>query len=572
MIISVVLILGLAFNATAGAISDNSSFSDVPKNHYAYESVNGLKALGIINGFAGKFGMGEQILRRDFIKMLVSLMGWTLIHPDKPSFTDNSNKNQYYYDYIETALLHGVITNDDGKVRPNDFITREEIAVMIVRSLGYESLAQQLAYLGKPFNDVAQNIGYINIAQDIGIVTGTNSAQTVFSPNATAKREDAAVMLHRMYLRQKNKITDLHAFYAINSSPQADFIKELSSVSFGWSSIQYDNEKKAVILNTSKTNGNNYYIPSGGFSERVSLARESGVSAQLMVYASQDDKIGEIPESSGLLQYLFETPGLSEQIIDDIIKQLEDTKYKGESTYFDGVVIDFEGLKGTKLKLEFNTFLRKLKDRLGTKTLYVAVHPVEAPGNAYYDGYDYRTIGEISDKVILMAHDYYNTTLTKQEMDAGYNNTPLTPIDKIYCALKAITDKHTGVADTSKIMLQLSMDKVQWVKKDGKIINQTAYRPDYEALKQRLASGASMFYNDKLDYRWMTFYNDINGTENIIWYEDQKSIAAKVKLAKLFNIKGISLWRLGIIPDYNDPQELKFNLNVWQYIKDETEK
>ena len=43
---------------------------------------------------------------------------------------------------------------------------------------------------------------------------------------------------------------------------------------------------------------------------------------------------------------------------------------------------------------------------------------------------------------------------------------------------------------------------------------------------------------------------------------DSRSVNAKIELAKMFGINGISLWRLGNIPDYND-DETKLNLNVW---------
>ena len=37
-----------------------------------------------------------------------------------------------------------------------------------------------------------------------------------------------------------------------------------------------------------------------------------------------------------------------------------------------------------------------------------------------------------------------------------------------------------------------------------------------------------------------------------LWYEDARSIALKEDTAGLFGVEGISLWRLGTIPDYED--------------------
>ena len=56
---------------------------------------------------------------------------------------------------------------------------------------------------------------------------------------------------------------------------------------------------------------------------------------------------------------------------------------------FDGVVIDFESVKGENLKYTFNSFLEELKQELDiTAKTYVAVHPKRKPGQEYYDGYD----------------------------------------------------------------------------------------------------------------------------------------------------------------------------------------
>src|SRR5690606_29745112 len=120
------------------------------------------------------------------------------------------------------------------------------------------------------------------------------------------------------------------------------------------------------------------------------------------------------------------------------------------------VVIDFEGLKGERLKKGLNEFLRKLRAELEPKgkKLLVAVHPLMHSKRSVssYDGYDYRTIGELADRVILMAHDYGAKRLTQAEADRGVTLTPLTPIEDVYYALQAITDPVSGVQDKSRIM------------------------------------------------------------------------------------------------------------------------
>ncbi len=552
-------------------------FSDVPAGHWSYKVVHDLRLLGITDGIGNnRYGLGLAIKRCEFITYLVRLMGWELVRPEKGSFTDNMDKNRYYYPYIETALKYNVIpvsggsgsggsggSGGGGRFRPEDPITREEMAIMIVNTLGYDKLAGQLTYLGSPFGDVSDNKGYITIAEDFGIINGVGN--NLFKPKATAKREEAAAMMMRMYARLNQPIEELHAFYAISSYGQMGMIPGLDSVSFGWSRLEYDSNSGQVILNISSANNNKYCVPPG-FSEPFLAARQSNISTQLMV-AVKDDTISGVP----LTEYILSQPDIRSQVISAIAAQVNTTVRDGAAVSFDGVVIDFEAMKGDSLKQAFNEFLAEIRQELDktAKKLYVAVHPKRKPGQAYYDAYDYRAIGDIADKIILMAHDYYAKVLTDEDMRNGYVLTPLTPIDEVYYALKAITDTETGVQDLSKIWLQISFDSAQWKLKEGKIINRYPDSPDYKTIHQRLLmDDATINYSDLNQNPYATFYNDADGTLNYLWYEDSRSVQAKIKLAKMFGLKGISLWRLGNIPDYEETDAKKVYLDVWEQVSE----
>ncbi|MBC7325431.1 MAG: copper amine oxidase, partial [Moorella sp. (in: Bacteria)] len=82
-----------------------------------------------------------------------------------------------------------------------------------------------------------------------------------------------------------------------------------------------------------------------------------------------------------------------------------------EAKLYQGVNLDFEGLgyqdEGEKLaavRASFNRFVRLLAARLqaGGLNLTLTLH---AP-NSVYKGYDYRTLGELADRIIIMAYDY----------------------------------------------------------------------------------------------------------------------------------------------------------------------
>ena len=550
-------------NSTAQQVT---RFSDVPPGHFAYTQIHRLSELGITQGVGNNlFGVGRTITRGEFVTFLVRLMGWEIVKPAQGSFIDNMNPAHNFYGTIETALLHGAIKKDTEYFRTDDPIRREEMAIMIVRTLGYDTLAGQLDSLGKPFDDVTRNFGYITIAKDLGITAGTGP--NTFGPDGLATREQAAAMMIRMYDKLNTPMEDLHAFYAISSASQIDKFSQLDSVSFGWARLEYNETTKQVFINTDGAD-NEYYIPTG-YAQVLDKAVSNDVSRQLMFFIKDQNIIDpDTNKTIKLAEYIVIHPEIRKPVINAMVDMVNQTRKHGSSVSFDGIVSDFEGFKGDALKQSYNAFLTELKAELvkTNKKLYVAVHPKRKPGQAYFDGYDYKTIGELADKVILMAHDYDAVSLTDDEMLRGYTDTPVTPFDEVYYALKSITDPVSGVQDLNKLWLQLSMDTVQWKLKDGKVINSIPYHPSYSQLIQRFLTGVKLNYSEYSQNPYAVFFNNEDVTNNVIWYENQRSIAEKIKLAKLFGIKGLSLWRLGNIPEQSDTPEVQIELDIWNEI------
>ena len=50
---------------------------------------------------------------------------------------------------------------------------------------------------------------------------------------------------------------------------------------------------------------------------------------------------------------------------------------------------------------------------------------------------------------------------------------------------------------------------------------------------------------------WCT-YSTESGQHIFLWYEDARSTAEKLACAKLVGVTSVSVWRLGLIPDYAD--------------------
>ena len=60
-----------------------------------------------------------------------------------------------------------------------------------------------------------------------------------------------------------------------------------------------------------------------------------------------------------------------------------------------------------------------------------------------------------------------------------------------------------------------------------------------------------MGYSDIYRNPYIT-YSTEDGKNIFLWYEDERSVNDKIALAKFFGINGVSLWRLGTVPNYSD--------------------
>lgn len=205
------LALALAL-LTGSAAAESSGFSDVPERHWASGSVRWCREYGLMQGVSeGVFGLGQSMTRAAYVLALCRLMGWEMISPEKGSYADNQNTRKWYYSAVETAYAHGALTGESSLFRPDDAVTREEMAKMTVRALGFAMLSGAAAD-DCPFSDVSVARGYVALAYRMGLIRGVSSYG--FDPKATATREQAAAVLLRAYDR-------LHASVSTSTVPYA---------------------------------------------------------------------------------------------------------------------------------------------------------------------------------------------------------------------------------------------------------------------------------------------------------------------------------------------------------------
>jgi spore germination protein YaaH len=141
----------------------------------------------------------------------------------------------------------------------------------------------------------------------------------------------------------------------------------------------------------------------------------------------------------------------------------------------------------------------------------------------------------------------------------------VTPFDQVYTALQHVTDPDTGVRDKTKLALAISFNTTCFhVDSEGLLLDTDFYHPAVSTIAQRLTQPDSVRTWDSQSHNPYLTYTTEDGEYYKLWYEDAQSVADKLTLARMFGITGVSVWRLGVIPDYDDIE----NYNVWSVLAD----
>jgi surface protein len=157
---------------------------------------------GYIDGYKEEDGTysfrpENQMTRAEFIKLANRVFGFE--DKGEQNFTD-INSQDWYYEEILIAMNAGYITGyEDNTFRPNDKISREEIAVIISRIKNLEP-TREAAFVDS--DDVASwAIDAVNAVYGHEIVSGYSD--NTFRPKENAQRQHVVKML---YNAQNNKL------------------------------------------------------------------------------------------------------------------------------------------------------------------------------------------------------------------------------------------------------------------------------------------------------------------------------------------------------------------------------
>ncbi|MCX7747895.1 MAG: stalk domain-containing protein [Clostridia bacterium] len=182
---------------------------------------------------------------------------------------------------------------------------------------------------------------------------------------------------------------------------------KVNELSFGWYQIDRDGN----FIPKDKTE---WHKPDG-WENLFDALKFYSLKTEMMIY---------ITDGKGDLTALLDNPESCKNAVDNIVQ---------EAQSFGGVNLDFEGLglsgnekKLANIKNSFNQFVNQLAQKLKADKLPLTL--TLHPPNGAFRGYDYKALGEIADRIIIMAYEYGNKpepeSLVTQAVEMAIKQVP----------------------------------------------------------------------------------------------------------------------------------------------------
>ncbi len=228
---------------------------------------------------------------------------------------------------------------------------------------------------------------------------------------------------------------------------------------------------------------------------------------------------------SDLAHTILSNEMLQDRLISNLITLLRNKGYAG-------VDIDFEYVYPMDKDL-YNAFLEKAVEKLHEEEFIVttAVAPKvrENQTGVLYEAHDYVKHGQLADHVIIMTYEWGYTYGPPMAV------APLNQVERvIQYAVMAIPSK--------KILMGIPNYGYDWTLpyepgRPAKSISNT------DAVALAVEKGVEIQFDPVAKAPYF-YYKDDNGSLHVVWFEDARSIQAKLELVTKYDLGGVSFWTI----------------------------
>jgi len=276
-VISFVLVLALVLGSFSMAFA---APADVAGTDYE-EAVGALTELGVVTGYTdGNYYPEKAVNRAEAAKLVITALGLAeYAEGNTASFTDLAGYG-WAAGYIGYAEALGILKGDgNGKFRPADTVSYQEMATMLVRAVGYTDESLPGTW---PAN-------YVVKAKALGIMDGIAQAGS-----AAANRGDVAVMI---YNNLDNEIgtVDKDAKWNANE-PKDTMLARLDQDLYNLTADIAENSANNTYIDAATTGAGAAFVYDGTQTVADGVNIKAYLGAAVVAYANSDNEITGIKE------------------------------------------------------------------------------------------------------------------------------------------------------------------------------------------------------------------------------------------------------------------------------------
>ncbi|RAV13657.1 S-layer homology domain-containing protein [Paenibacillus contaminans] len=178
----------------------DKTFDDVPSDHWANRMLKEMSARQVVQGVSNtEFNPSQGVTRAEFAALLVRILG---IEPAEAQRFKDVEPSAWYAGIVSAAVAAGLVEGTDSATfEPDRTITREEMAVMLVRA--YNMMLHGSSVPTERISGFADRdqvskwaLESLDLAAQLGLVSGRGDNQ--FDPKALTNRAEAANAVYNL--------------------------------------------------------------------------------------------------------------------------------------------------------------------------------------------------------------------------------------------------------------------------------------------------------------------------------------------------------------------------------------
>ncbi|MCY9703763.1 S-layer homology domain-containing protein [Paenibacillus alvei] len=486
---------------------------------YGQQDIINLYKKGIVTGSGNRLYEPERsVSRAEFITMVNRMFNLQPVASDIPAY-DDVTRGAWYYGAVQAgSLLHLVEGTGERSFQPQQAVTRQEAAAIIVRAfkqsaktdsgvLSYPD-ASQIAKWAKP---------YVSVMQKLKLMNGDEEG---FRPNDSLTRQETAVVLNRALQRPDWS-------KALTKAPP-------KRIEMGWkhelTTQQYISKVSGSTVNTLSPRW--YFLDA-----KESVTDQTDKT--LLTWAKNNGK-----QVWALVGNRFNADLTHEVLTNPTKKTSVITKLIGfVKTYkLNGLNLDFENVRPED-RQALTAFVSELAAKLHQNNAVLSIDVSPDLGTDWTEAFDYAALGKSADYMVLMGYDEH------------WDGAPTAGSVSSLPWLQRALDKLLKSVPSHKVITAFPFYSRDWTVSGKSVTSRELTLIEQgELLRTR---------KTKWDDRTSQYVADFieRGARHQVWAEDSRSLAAKYAMASSRNVAGFAYWYVGA--ETNDVW--KALDNQWKY-------